>query len=194
VLAFEPHRARSLNNLGFILAGEKRWTEAEDLFKQALEYQIETPAITLTNLGYIYLHQQKYIRAVQTLETAQQQAIIGEKAILRIACWYNNQLLDTPDELFPKRFTSTLLAVRANLATAYYLNNQLDQALAMAQTTIDTDPQDNIGCRLLGCLYLASGEVEAARKAWEKALQLRRSKAETKLIQSWLADLSSPQN
>lgn len=194
VLAFASHRARSLNNLGFILAGEKQWAEAEDLFKQALENQIETPAVTLANLGYIYLHQQKYTQAVQTLEDAAQQQVMDYESVLRIVCLYNNQLLDIPDEPFPKRFTSTLLAIRANLATAYHLTNQPDQAVAMAQSAIETDPKDNIGYRVLGCLYLANNEIEAARKTWEKALKLRKSKAEARLIQSWLADLPSLQN
>ncbi len=189
LITMTPEESSLRNNLAFILMGEKKWDEAEAIFNKILEEGATQPELALTNLSYIRLHQKSYAEAVELLEKAQTCADEKSQSILHIACWYKGGISESPGELFPKRFTSTLLAVRANLATAYYLNGQVSEAFEAAHGAIAADPHDNIGYRVLGCLELTEDNIEGAREAWQHALQRERSRSGTELIQSWLADL-----
>lgn len=191
VLKLQPDHSHSMNSLAFVLIGEGQWAEAESLIHHSLELGFDQPAVALANLGYLALRQGRYSEAVELLRRADQQSSPDDIGILRVAYWYNSAFSDAPHERHPIRDISIPAAVRANMATAYYLSGDVANALAMAQSAIDVAPQDNTGHKVMGCLQLALGNIEAARAAWEQALTLHKTKAGGALIQEWLRKLPS---
>jgi tetratricopeptide (TPR) repeat protein len=189
VLTVNPKRARSLNNLGFVLIGEGDWQQAEEMLRLALQHGFETPAVSLENLGYIYLRQRKYNEALEVLHEAEQQTPEKLPAILRVAYWVNNDFVWTIENRYPLRFISVQLAALANQAMAYFLLGQIEKAFDVIRKAIQTNEEDSVGYRVLGCLHLASGETEAARSAWTQALQMHGTKEEIAQTKGWLTEL-----
>lgn len=193
VLEIDQTRVRSINNLGFLLSGDEKWEEAKHLLDQALHYLNEVQEdqsgvrdVILANLGYIHLRQQDYDKAIRALEQAERLASDGDKAILRIAYWLKNNFSSTDEERYPKRFTDPLLAIRANLATAYFLKGEREKSQEIAQSLVDLYPKSVVGYRVLGCILFSTNNPESARTSWEKALEKTRSKSERELITSWV--------
>lgn len=189
-IGLRPSHPRALNNLGFLLIAEEDWKQGEELLLKALEYGFESPSVTRTNLAFLYLLQKRYDEALEYLRKAEQEASHDDASILRVACWYKGNLSQTQADLFPARFAKTLLAIRANMATVLGISGNYEQALDQAERAIESDPKDNIGYRVLGCIHLAHENDSGARQAWEQALACRKSRAEAELLESWLAAIA----
>ena len=191
ILEIWPEEARVLNNLGFIYICEKEFEEAKKLLNFALKNQYENLTITQANLAYIAINETNYNLAIELLLNAQKNLpAIDQQAILHVVYWYDENISNYKIDQYPNRFRSTLLVIQANLATAYYLNNQISQAFEIARSVIETYPEDSTGYRVLGCLYFAENDIMLARANWEQALQ-KASKAETKILEEWINSLPS---
>jgi Flp pilus assembly protein TadD len=95
----------------------------------------------------------------------------------------------TIENRYPLRFISVQLAALANQAMAYFLLGQIEKAFDVIRKAIQTNEEDSVGYRVLGCLHLASGETEAARSAWTQALQMHGTKEEIAQTKGWLTEL-----
>jgi tetratricopeptide (TPR) repeat protein len=190
VLKIDPNRPNSLNNLAFLLMCGQQWERAEQLLLSAIDNSYKIPAIPHANLGYLYLRQKRLDLAIKELTIAEQ--LFGKtisSSTLHVADWYHEDFVSQPGNCFPLRSTSPQLVVRANVAIAYLLKDQPDAAIASAQRAINTRPEDNIGYRVLGCIYLHTNDMNAARSAWTDALTREGNSAEIGMIQGWLSDL-----
>lgn len=187
MLTLKADHSDALNNLGFLLIGFAEYDRAATLLRSAQTRGYDPRCIPFINLGTVYLRQGVYDQAIASFQAAE--PLIRpdhDEALLHTACWRNGEISSTPTERFPKRLIRSQLAIHANLAAAYYLAGQSDQALASAHQAITVAPDDNIGYRVLGCLHLALGDIPRARAAWQQALEKRKSKAEAELIRGWL--------
>ena len=189
ILDIWPDEARVLNNLGFMYICEQEFEEAEKYLNLVLQAQYDELPITQANLAYIALSQKDYNLAIELLKEAQRNLVdIDEESILHVAYWYDENVSNYELDQYPDRFRPTLLAIQANLATAYYLNHQTSQAFKLAQSVIDTYSEDSTGYRVLGCLHFAENDIALARIFWEQALQ-KASKTEAKILEEWIASL-----
>lgn len=144
--------------------------------------------VTLANLGYIYLLQRDFERAIQVLEKAEESANNNEDSILRVAYWYKGDFHLLPEDRHPRRFRNTLNIIRANLAIANYLGGKTSEGISIAKEVVEKLPKESVGYRVLGCLYLVEGDVNSARTLWQQALELRMSKWEREIFKQYLED------
>lgn len=61
-------------------------------------------------------------------------------------------------------------AVGMVLATAHMRQGEHDRAIAVAQSLVDSNPDDLIALNLLGAIHAAKGDIAAAQSAYERAL------------------------
>lgn len=118
-----------------------------------------------------------------------------------IVTCYNGQIV----KLFPFWIVAPHFepqTMRVNLAAAYCLAGELDQARAEAQAVAEEEEGEPaspsyLAYAVLGCIHHAAGNAEDARMAWKKALDLLDEEPimdERKLIRlvnQWLADLDT---
>lgn len=187
LLCLQPKSGNWANNVGFLAAGFGEWEQAEALIQQAYDAGFE-PYMALTNLGYIYLRQQRLTESIISLQQALNLAH-GDEAILRIACWYKGAFSDTLYELFPKQPLPINLVIQANLATAYFLAGDVEKALATAQAGIESAPTLAVGYRVRGAIEFTAGQVENAYQSWQRGLTAYAPPWEKHLLEDWLADL-----
>lgn len=187
LLRFQPERFDFVNNVGFIAAGLGKWEQAESLIQAAYSAGFE-PCMALANLGYIYVRQQRLAEAIETLQQALYR-VRDEEHILRVACWYKDAFSDSLLERFPKESLPVRLVAYLNLATAYYLMGENEQALVAAQSGIEVAPELVIGYRVRGSIELATGQFENARHSWEQGLAAQAHTWEHQLLRDWLTDL-----
>lgn len=183
----KPERLDWANNAGFIAAGLGKWEQATTLIRIAYDAGFE-PCMALANLGYIYICQQRLRDAVETLQQVVNLAG-DEEHILRVACWYKNDFSNALPERFPKQPLPIKLVAYLNLATAYCLMGEMDQALVAAQAGIAVGPELAIGYRVRGAVELAAEKVENARYSWEHGLTTQADAWEQQLLKDWLNDL-----
>jgi len=126
-----PQLATILNNLASVLLAERKYDEAEQLFKRAVEIRAQhyqTPshiqvAVVLDNLGAMYMQQHKLDDAISVFQT-----------VLNIRegtqdCATNDDDDDDCNREYQKRLHSERLAVTENnLALAYYAKGDLQNA------------------------------------------------------------------
>ncbi|MGC1376476.1 MAG: tetratricopeptide repeat protein [Anaerolineales bacterium] len=189
LLQIDPERARPLNNLAFMFICERQWDQALELLSKAQQNDYPNVGILLTNRGYIYLCQKLYDLSIQTLQSAIHESSKEDEAILHIAFPWNRDIFQNKLDDYPSRLISVITAIQANLATAFYMNGDIEKAITAAQAAIENTPRDCIGYRSLGCLYYAQGNVELTRQMWKKALRLDKTKEESKTIKNWLNEL-----
>ena len=180
----------AVNNLAFVLIGLGQLDRAEPLLDLARQLGYKPLGVTLANLGYLHLLRQNYSEAI----TIFQQALAvtdasQEPAILRAAFWHQGKFSAAEIDRFPQRSVSIRLALQANLAVASFLDGQTSWALQLVEEAISDDPQDSIGYRILGCLYLAQEDPVSARAAWTQALDKTAHRAELEVIRDWLNQL-----
>ncbi len=191
VIQISPGQARSINNLGFIFISERSWLAAQELLLRAEKEGYEFPPILKANQGYIALNINEpqnaielFIEALKGLEDKD-----GEEdqfALLHVAYPWIGGLAENRGDDYPKRNVLIRTAIFANLACAYYLLDEKEQAIALAQMAIESDPEESTGYRMLGCLHFLQGDYEQARQTWKKALESRLSHQEEAITRGWL--------
>ena len=189
VLQVEPTRARSLNNLAFLLICTRQWDQALELLAKAEQTNYPDLDVLLTNRGYIYLCQKLYEQSIQTFQSAICESSKDNEAILHVAFPWNDDIFQDKSVDYPTRMVNVITAIQANLATAFYLGGNIEKAFIAARAAIDNDPGDFIGYRVLGCLHYTQGDFEFTRQMWKKALRSNKTKAEAQVIKNWLGEL-----
>ena len=169
---FAPENARFASNLGFILTGEGRLSEAEALFTAARERFDETDrrALVWANLGYLHLIQEQEAQAAECLEQAESRAAEGDSAILRMAYWQDGHVLPDPVP-YPTRWVAVRMAVKANQVTLALAQGRPEEAKALAQQMLTDSPDAPWGYTMLGWVRYVSSDFEGARQEWEQALE-----------------------
>jgi tetratricopeptide (TPR) repeat protein len=189
ILALAPESARSINNLGFILLSERNWEAASELFKSAEQQGFEFLSILKANQGYIALNMNKIDSSIALFHEALSHSNDGERALLHVAYPWKGELSSELADDFPSRMTLIKTSILINLATAYFLMNELDKAFSFAHQAIESDVRESAGYRVLGSLYFIEGNMDQARQAWEKSLQSNRSEAEETVINNWIIEI-----
>jgi tetratricopeptide (TPR) repeat protein len=187
--AFAPAVARFACNLGFILTGEGKLSEATARFGQALaapDIEDVRPPV-LANLGYLYLLQGDHVRAEVSLEQAV--SVAGdEEAILRIAYWRDGQVV--PDGIVhPSRSLPIHMAANANRVTLALARGEIDEAGELALRITKETPTAPWGYEMLGWVRRTEGKFGEARRAWKSALRYATDPQEKEAIESWLQSL-----
>jgi len=191
ILKIAPDQARSINNLGFILMSERSWLAAQGLLKRSEEEGYEYPPVLKANQGYIALNLDEAQNAIELFNEALQGLEDTDKeedqsAILHVAYPWIGGLAANRGDDYPIRSVLIRTTVLANLACACYLLGDRKQALTLTQQAIESDPEESIGYRMLGCLHFLQGDYEQARQAWDRALESRLSQEEDAIIRDWL--------
>ncbi len=192
ILSIEQKRARSINNLGFILTSERNWASAEDLFNKANEEGYEHPSILKANQGYVALSQKQLKLAISYFkEFLEELESLGDEktAILHVAFPWKDGLFISKEDDFPTRSILVQTSILVNLTTTYYLLNEADKAFTAISEAIQSDPDESNAYRVLGCLYFLNNDFINARKNWENALQSKISEGEAVVTQRWLETL-----
>jgi tetratricopeptide (TPR) repeat protein len=190
ILQIVPNRHRSRNNLGYLHICQHDWDKALDLLEQAQKDGYPDINVLITNRGYVQICKGAFEDAIQLLkEISGKLSQEDIPAYLHIAYCQNQEIRFSQADDYPNRSISIKMAIMANLATAFYLNEQPEKAFSAVRESINADPEDCIGYRVLGCLYFSQNEYKLARRAWNKALRSRKSKNETGVIKSWLAEI-----
>jgi tetratricopeptide (TPR) repeat protein len=190
ILQIVPNRYRSRNNLGYLHICQHDWDKALDLLEQAQKDGYPDINVLITNRGYVQICKGAFEDAIQLLEEISGKLSQEENpAYLHIAYSQNQKIRFSQADDYPNRSISIKMAIMANLATAFYLNGQSERAFSAVRESINADPEDCIGYRVLGCLHFSQNEYKLARRAWNKALRSIRSKSETRVIKSWLAEI-----
>jgi tetratricopeptide (TPR) repeat protein len=188
---FAPDEPRFSSNLGFILVGEGRLTEAKDCFQKALE----TPeseswqSIVLSNLGYLYLLEGEYEQAERALQDVKDRIVDTEdadrEAILRVAYWHDGHIL--PDHTdHPIVFLPITLTLKANQVALKLASGQADDAERLARQIVEEAPDLSLGYIVLGSALLAQNLPDEARQAWELAMASSETPGEREMLTQWL--------
>jgi tetratricopeptide (TPR) repeat protein len=198
VLQLVPSRNNSLNNLAFIQISQHDWENSLNLLKKAQDNDYSSMDILLTNRGYVYLCMGDCKLAIETLQEA---LLLPDNinskehfAYLHVAYSQGGQLIFNEGDDFPERLILKKLAINANLATAYYMNGEVDKALFYANEAVNCDLEDSIGFRISGNLHASEGHYEIAESFFKKALGLKKAKNEVKIIKEECSRLANQIN
>lgn len=192
ILTIVPEHPMAINNLGFILLGERDWENGQNLFERAEKLGYVFPAILKTNQGYVVLNQNKYQVAISLFEQALKafdEMKDSPTAILHIAYPFIMAGVANKADDYPTRYIRIDTAIFSNMATTYWRLGEVDLAFTFAERAIESDLEESAGYRILGCLHFLQENFFESRKAWEKAIQVNHSKEEETIIYNWLAEL-----
>jgi tetratricopeptide (TPR) repeat protein len=189
---FAPQLSRFACNLGFILTGEGKLSEAERHLLRALDLpdNEDTSPLVLANLGYLYLIQGDYTKAEASLQQAASLAAEQQEGILRIAYWQDGQVVPdfTPH---PTYWILVRAAAQANQVTLAMAGHQIEEAEALARKMVQANPDASWGYKMLGWVLCTESKVDEARNAWESALHYVTVSQEKGIIEQWLKGLSA---
>jgi tetratricopeptide (TPR) repeat protein len=187
---FAPQVSHFACNLGFILIGERKLSEAESYLSRALglpDNKAVSPLI-LANLGYLYLLQGDYTKANASLQQASSLAAEQQAGILRVAYWQDGQVVPdfTPH---PTYYIPVRTAAQANQVTLAIARHQIEEAESLARKMLQENPDAPWGHKMLGWVLRTESKVDKARNAWKSALQYATTPQEKGVIEQWLKRL-----
>ncbi len=173
----EPDSPIYLNNLGDLLRQRGRLDEAEALFRKALELDPDYLS-PYGNLGIVYASRKSFAKAEQTfralLERSRGNARLPALVNLASVCGEQGKL-DEAESLFRQALALAPDHPRVGNNFASFLADhqlKLDEALALATRAVQTAPNDPNFLDTLGWVQAQRGELAAAERTLQRALDL----------------------
>jgi tetratricopeptide (TPR) repeat protein len=138
VIQFRPEDWPVMTNLGFMLIGDKQYSEAEQLLQQVIDASPEEVhgSIAFCDLAYLYSLSGEFEKAVLFAEKALLSAHKSEMAYLRVPVWKSGIL--SPDiKTIPDDSMKIEDNARACMALATWASGQHAKALQILQSITD---------------------------------------------------------
>jgi tetratricopeptide (TPR) repeat protein len=176
----QTQRSLELNERGVIAIKSKDFSQAEDLFKEALN--IDSRNITAVfNLAGMYITNKKEQQAVALLTEYTKSMPMDAGLHARLGdAYFGSQdpknALKSYESAY--KLDSNYPGLSGKLATLYAMSNNLNKSAQMYETALKANPKDIQSLRNLSNVYLGLGKPKQSVTTAKKALQLS-SSAET---------------
>jgi len=188
-----PDDLRLRTNLSYILIGEGQLERARMHLKTVLA-TVPDPdsesfqSIALCNLGYLDLLEGRVDEAQIQLMRIIDSVPAKDEAILRVAFWWNNQLV--PDYApHPSRSLPLRAAAYANLVTAALMRADIKDAQRWTSHLREEYPDNPVVGEILSTIYRASGDLMHAQEALQIALGQVENPQERQMLEEWFSSL-----
>lgn len=176
-IELDPDSSALHNNLGEILRQRGRQDEAEPLYRRALELDPDNPA-PYGNLGIIQAERKQFVEAEKTfralLERSRGNARLPAVVNLAMVCGEQGKL-DEAEGLYRQALELAPGHPHVANGLAAFLadhERKLDEALALAKSAVQAQRDNPEFLDTLGWVQAQRGDLEAAERTLQRALDL----------------------
>jgi tetratricopeptide (TPR) repeat protein len=169
-----PHQADVQVQLGLLAMAERRFNDAEAIFRGLGQSQLSDPRSSM-GLAEVYLSQNQSQRALGILkdQVARSPSSRGLRTVLATLAMRLGEY-DLALQQYQYLLSKDPASVPAilGISEAYRLKGDLSSAIATLDRAVQDDPKSQTPIILLASLFENSGRVEDAKKYYRRALEL----------------------
>lgn len=180
ILETDPREFNTLFNLALTLQMQQSYEEAQELYAKALQENDKDPDCYF-NLGIIAFERKEYPQSLELFEKAHGYAFGRTDIMFSLArCKDEMCKFETEEEgkeivaNYSKisKYSDLPLEFDVYWARAYAKTGQIEKALEICNRAVVSSPNDALVYRILGLIKLVKNELEEAKSALFKAVDL----------------------